>query len=135
MIDYSQSALPKPTRKRLVNHSRKKKTVKRRKMVLVLDGDARQQCFERDGQKCVRCGVPGRAIQWAHIFSRRHLCLRWHPANALTLCGGCHLWWHQYPLLAADWFRKNWPERYEWIIQVFNSGEKVDVKALYEARG
>jgi 5-methylcytosine-specific restriction endonuclease McrA len=83
----------------------------------------RMKLFERDGFQCVRCG--DKRIQWAHIFSRVHRCLRWEADNALSLCGGCHIFWHKYPILAVEWFRKNWPERYTRIVATFQVNPKV----------
>jgi 5-methylcytosine-specific restriction endonuclease McrA len=108
-----------------------KKARKRGRMVRDLDAAARQEVFERDGHVCVRCRDTKRGIQWAHIFSRRHKNLRWEPDNALTLCAGCHIFWHQYPLLAVDWFKTTWPERYEHILTIFNSGMRIRVEDLH----
>jgi 5-methylcytosine-specific restriction endonuclease McrA len=107
-----------------------KKARARRSIVLKLDALAREACFERDGNKCVRC--PNRKIQWAHVISRRHLCTRWELDNALALCFTCHAWWHSYPSLSGPWFAKNWPERQEHILKLFNAGGKVDLKQLLE---
>lgn len=100
-------------------------------MVKELDSAARQEVFERDGHVCVRCRDPKRSVQWCHVFSRRHKNLRWEVDNALTLCAGCHMWWHQYPLLSVDWFRSTWNERYEHILAIFNANGKVRVPDLY----
>jgi hypothetical protein len=48
------------------------------------------------------------------------------------MCAGCHRWWHEYPLLSGPWFKKNWPERSERIIAIFNAGGKVDLEQLFE---
>jgi hypothetical protein len=42
------------------------------------------------------------------------------------------MWWHEYPLLSGPWFKKNWPERSEHILALYNAGGKVDLKALLE---
>ena len=108
-----------------------KKTRQRRRMVKDLDAEARNAVFGRDGHKCVRCGRASR-IQWAHIISRRHLCTRWETDNAITLCAGCHMFWHSYPSLSGPWFAKNWPERHEHILALYNAGGKVNVKQVHE---
>jgi 5-methylcytosine-specific restriction endonuclease McrA len=94
-------------------------------MMKALDDDARERVFQRDGKVCVRCKNRNNGIQWAHIISRRHLALRWEADNALTFCGGCHFFWHSQPFLAQEWFRKNWPDRYENILKIYNSGMKT----------
>lgn len=111
-----------------------KKCASRRRMMLVLDDLARQEVFERDEHICVRCRNPERAVQWAHVLSRRHLCLRWNAENAMTLCAGCHLFWHHEPAMALDWYFKTYPERWERISRVLQVNPKVRVKDLYEAR-
>jgi 5-methylcytosine-specific restriction endonuclease McrA len=109
-----------------------KKTRERKRGKAELDAAARQACFERDRHTCVRCGrkPPQVRIQWCHVIGRRHLCTRWEPDNHLTMCGGCHMFWHEYPTLSGDWFRKNWPERHEHILALYNAGGKVNVKEL-----
>jgi 5-methylcytosine-specific restriction endonuclease McrA len=114
-----------------------KKKLSRSRMIGTLDAAARQQVFRRDGNICVRCRNRSNGKQWAHIISRRHLLTRWELDNALTLCGGCHFWFHSQPFLAQEWFRKNWPERYQHILTLFNSGEKTGdsfVRQQYESQ-
>jgi 5-methylcytosine-specific restriction endonuclease McrA len=104
-------------------------------MILALDAQARQEVFERDGFKCQRCGVReglGAVLQWSHVHSRRHYCLRWDPDNAKILCLKCHCWWTNNPGLAYDWFVKKFPERWERITRVLQANPKVRVKELYE---
>ena len=107
-----------------------KKTRTRRNMVKVLDADARAQVFERDGYRCVRCNSQ-KGIQWCHIFTRRNLSTRWERENALTLCAGCHLWWHEHLAISVPWFIKNWPQRYEAMLAKFNDRSKIRVSELY----
>jgi len=110
-----------------------KTTRKRRRGIKELDADARQRVFDRDELTCQRCRSTTRQVQWAHMISRRHLCIRWEADNALSLCAGCHMWYDGYPLLSGAWFRKNWPDRAERILAMFNAGGKVNVKERVEA--
>jgi 5-methylcytosine-specific restriction endonuclease McrA len=64
---------------------------------------------ERDGYRCLHCGK-GTGLQGAHVWSRQFRCLRWHPDNGMTLCGGCHLWWHHRPVEAMQWWLARTPE-------------------------
>jgi 5-methylcytosine-specific restriction endonuclease McrA len=111
-----------------------KKARQRRSLVIKLDKLAREECFVRDGHLCVRCGSAN--VQWSHIIGRRHLRTRWELDNALSLCPGCHRFWHEQPLLSGPWFKKNWPERAEHILALFNgpSGPKTakDLQELIE---
>jgi hypothetical protein len=68
------------------------------------------------------------------VLSRRHLCLRWDADNAMTLCAGCHLFWHHEPAMAVDWFIKNFGERWERIRRIHLLNPKVSVKELWESR-
>jgi hypothetical protein len=114
---------------------RSKKARKRHRAITQLDAIARNEVFERDGHKCVRCGKNGR-IEWAHVISRRHLITRWLPENALTLCFYDHAWWNSYPSLSGPWFVNNFPERHEYITKVYNEGGKVKPELLLaEAQG
>ena len=125
---------PQPRKRR--NHSRRDRTRSRAGMVRELDALARQEVFERDGHKCMMCSSE-KNIQWAHVLSRRHLAIRWNPDNAMTLCAGCHLFWHHQPLAAIDWFRKNNPCKYETLLAAFRMDEhktKVNVRALWLER-
>lgn len=88
----------------------KRTRLRRRKLVprgtvtnKMLDDACRAVVFARDGYRCVRCG-DRTYIQWAHVYSRRYLSLRWAIGNAMALCGGCHLWWHHNPLDAVTWW-------------------------------
>lgn len=108
-----------------------KKTQKRRRMITELDKAARERVFERDGGICIRCGDKSRIPQWAHVLSRRHLCTRWEADNAMSLCGGCHLFWHHEPALAVDWFIKNFRERWERITAILQVNPKISVRNKY----
>jgi len=103
-------------------------------MIRELDAQARQQVFDRDGAVCIRCGDRSRPVQWAHVLSRRHLCVRWLSDNAMSLCAGCHLFWHHEPALALDWFFKNFRERWNRLQLVYLAGVKVNVAELWRER-
>lgn len=106
-------------------------------MVIVLDADARLRVFERDNGVCIAAGIAnikcGPNPQWAHVLSRRHPCLRWEEDNAMTLCGGHHLWWHHEPAMAVDWFMATFPERWRRIKAILLMNPKVNVREKYEA--
>lgn len=132
-METSGLKFAKPKHKKKPNHSQRNKTRARAKMIRELDAQARQEVFERDGNKCIHCSNSDRAVQWAHVLSRRHLCLRWAADNAMTLCAGCHLFWHHEPAMAVEWFIKNFAERWARIKAVLLANPKVDVAELWEA--
>jgi len=120
-----------------------KKTVSKNRMVRVLDAACRVRVvIERDRNTCQRCGAVGGSwnsllmrvvvIQWAHVHTRRHYCLRWEDDATLALCDCCHMWFDHNHILALDWFAKKFSERWERIKRVLQSGTKVDVKSLYK---
>ena len=111
---------------------RSKKAASKARMVRALDDDARQRVFARDGGICIRCNNGSRAVQWAHVLSRRHPCLRWDEDNAMTLCAGCHMFWHHEPALAVDWFIKNFGDRWKRIKAILQVNPKVRIKDLYD---
>lgn len=52
---------------------------------------------------CEMCGKVGR-MECSHVFSRRHLSIRYDKLNANCLCSYCHRVWHESPLSASSWF-------------------------------
>lgn len=110
---------------------RSKRALKRSKMVLELDKACRLEVFERDLGICQRCGST-LMLQWSHVHSRRHHCLRWDPDNSKVLCRDCHCWWTNNPGLAYDWFIKKFPERWERITRVLQANPKVNMKSKLE---
>ena len=121
---------------------RSKKARKRARMVKELDAAARQEIvIERDQDTCQRCGRqngewhpelqrPVR-IQWAHVHTREYYVTRWEPDNSLALCDQDHVWFDNHKVISYEWFRKTWPERWERIQNVLQSGAKFNVSQLY----
>lgn len=118
--------------KRPKNRTRSKATRSRRRMILELDADARMRVFERDNETCLRCERKSPTIQWAHVLSRVHLCLRWQEDNAMTLCAGCHLKWHHEPAYAIEWFMDAFPDRWRRVKALHIMNPKVNVKSEFE---
>lgn len=91
----------------------------RKTTVKELDALARAVVFARDEGKC-QWGSGHAGTDWAHVRSRRFRSTRWMSENAVVLCRGCHLKWHQNPLLAADWFKDKFPNRTNVIRQAMD---------------
>ena len=147
MIDNSQAKFAKPVRKKRANHSRRKKTLSKRKMILALDRHARNEIVVyRDRETCQRCGARQGdfaferfvIIQWAHVHTREYYCIRWEPDNSLALCDRCHVWFDNHKLLSLDWFAKKFGERHERLVRVLQSGNNkttdADIRELWKER-
>lgn len=78
----------------------------RRPSVKDLDRACRAFVFNRDDNRCRKCGRRDGKLDWAHIYSRRYRTVRHDPMNSLVLCAGCHLWQHANPLEAMRWIEK-----------------------------
>ena len=77
----------------------------------------------RSKGKCEHCGKV-ESLQCAHVLSRTNKHLRWNEDNALCLCTRCHLFWaHKSPLEFSDWFKKNYPIRYGFLMREVNKLE------------
>lgn len=94
-----------------------------------LDDLARELCFARDGHKCIRCGGTV-GIQWAHVKTRGVAALRWDLINNMTLCAGCHLWWHLHPSESGPWFKEKFPARWLHIQIALRNKASVDRKMM-----
>lgn len=108
--------------------SQSKASIKRK-----LDALAREVVFVRDHTKCRRCGKspPSIQLQWAHIYSRRYLSVRWDPRNALSLCAGCHFWIHANPMDGAEFVRSSVPAQdLQALRDRLQSNEKPDLDAI-----
>jgi hypothetical protein len=58
----------------------------------------------REGARCARCGSD-KALQWAHVFSRRYRAIRWAPENCFVLCARCHAYFTHHPAEWEQWCR------------------------------
>ena len=81
---------------------------------------------------CAKCGNP-RMLQSAHVLSKGPQSrLRFEPDNLMPLCGGCHLYWHQRPKEALEWFDEKYPGRYERLQIAARCAPKLDLKLLLQ---
>lgn len=73
---------------------------------------------ERDGHKCAYCGKT-EYLNSHHIFSRKHMGLRWDLDNGITLCSGHHNFSttfsaHKTPVEFIEWLKeRNGEEWYQ----------------------
>ena len=56
---------------------------------------------------CEMCGTQTNKLEAHHIFSRRHILLRWDTRNGIGLCYYCHLQRaHREPVEFAEWIKE-----------------------------
>ena len=80
--------------------TRSLRTDDRQREKQALDRLCARKVKERDGHRCVLCHSR-EAPQWAHVFSRRYLNVRWDPGNSMVLCKRCHF---RYTKRPEEWF-------------------------------
>ena len=120
------------TKKKRRTGPRSKATRKRRASVIAIDGIIRARVYERDGHKCVRCGTES-YLTPSHVYPKGTFGnIRWELDNLKTLCISCHRWWHMNPVDATDWWRKNWPERYERLNLARHVAKKPNINDFLE---
>jgi hypothetical protein len=73
----------------------------------------------RDDYTCQMCGsVSG--LNSHHIIGRINYSLRFDLKNGLTLCSSCHKFSrnsaHNNPVYFIDWYKKHYPEDYEYLL-------------------
>lgn len=94
-----------------------KKTKARRKERRLKTSEVRAMVFERDGNRCLRCGTTSN-LQLSHIYPKgKYRKMEHDPLNLKILCLGCHLfWWHKHPLEAGEWLKSVLPsERIQYL--------------------
>ena len=111
----------KPLGKRSGKESKNKKAISRltvSKLKKALDGIMREIIRIRDNNTCQWCGksIFGRDSQPSHVKPKSiYGFLRFDEQNIKLLCLHCHRKWHLDPLLAKDWFKLRFPDRYEYL--------------------
>ena len=85
---------------------------------------------------CAKCYQTFKVMQCSHIHSiGAYPNLRFDPMNALPMCGRHHnFWWHLEPTESWDWFKKNFPGRYEYLLKAKNKHIEWTDEKLYEVR-
>lgn len=84
-----------------------------------LDELVKKAVSKRDKDICQKCGkyVEGSNRHRSHVVPvSAGNKLRWDINNLKILCYHCHInYWHKNPLDAAEWFKKKFPERWEYL--------------------
>lgn len=114
----------KPKGKSTRRKTKKSKTVlKKRLEVLVKD-----YVKKRDNFTCQRCGkkVEGTNCHASHVIPvSRSGRLQFDPMNMKVLCYHDHInWWHKHPIEAGKWFTDTFPERWEYLSEIYKEAPK-----------
>ena len=92
---------------------------KRRKLKDKLEKIVKKIIKERDEYTCQKCGkiVQGSNCHASHIIPvSRSGRLEFDIVNIKVLCMRCHLYWyHRNPIEAAEWVKKKFPKRLEYL--------------------
>jgi len=74
---------------------------------------------KRDGNICQKCGkfVEGANCHASHVIPvSRDGRLAFDVLNLKVLCYHDHLnWWHKHPVESGEWFKEEFPERWEYL--------------------
>jgi len=83
--------------------------------------------------KCERCGKT-QNLQCSHVYTvKSYPWMAFTPENALCLCSSCHIfWWHKSVMEAYEWFRENYPSRYDYLQGLRANREAVDYEEVIE---
>ena len=94
------------------------------KKILIKKCDAVFSQLIRSAGVCLWCGKrpPEVILNNSHIFSRRHMAIRWEERNAKCLCVACHRGrWHAHPAEAAFFLSTiRTPEEIKWLKEQTN---------------
>lgn len=105
-LDQCLLLLSPPKKKRPRDVPRGAKA-RRQPSVPQLDALCREVVFLRDKGACRVCGRTDGLMDWAHVYSRRFRIVRWDLDNSMVLCRKHHMWWHDSPIEAIEWWREH----------------------------
>lgn len=94
-----------------------KKTKAKRKERRLKTSEVRAIVFERDGNKCLKCGRTEN-LQLSHIYPKgKYRKMEHDLLNLKILCYACHFhFWHKHPLEASEWLKSVLPsERIQYL--------------------
>lgn len=96
----------------------------------------REAIFVRDNYTCQHCfkDVKGSDCQPSHVLSKAAFpWLEYDMINVKTLCYRCHFhFWHKNPLLASEWFTKEFPLRMEYLNEQRKNQHKLSEEEVAE---
>ncbi len=118
----------------------------RAKQIAVLDKLCSEYVRRRaiaEHKGCERCSAPKldvikdngeifpawKQLDWAHLFPRVKLGIRWEPDAAVGLCGGCHFYIDSHPVEKIEFAKKILGVRYQILeARAQYVGSKVDLQ-------
>ena len=67
----------------------------------------RRAMFEVGGcQRCLTAKQDWKELQCSHFIGRSRKSVRFDEANAIGICGACHIYFHSRPLEFVEWFKQ-----------------------------
>ena len=97
---------------------------------------AKELAVLRDSGQCQRCPknkIQGWKIEGSHVFPEG----KFHSMsvdldNIKALCSQCHIWWHEHPTAAKEWYDEKFPGKYLELKERSLVPQKRDYKQVYE---
>ena len=90
----------------------------------------------RDNYTCQHCKkeVTGNNCHASHVLNvGSHKNMEIDPTNMKVLCLRCHLkWWHLDILPATEWFKGEFPDRYDYLMRMAKLKFKIPTATLAE---
>ena len=90
----------------------------------------------RDNFICQKCEkqVEGNNCHASHVLNvGTHKAFELDPENMKVLCSYCHLhWWHKDVLNATEWYKKKFPDKYNYLMQACKKKWKIPTTVLAE---
>jgi hypothetical protein len=80
-------------------------TSDRKKLIAWLDKYFSDLVKKRDNHTCQKCRSNTKQLNCCHFYSRKYFSVRWEMENAITLCVGCHFYFHHNPAEFAGWYK------------------------------
>jgi len=97
--------------------------------------DKAKRCIKlRDKNICQKCSkeVFGSNCHASHVLNvGSHKNMELDPTNMKVLCYYHHMnWWHKDILMAYEWFKEEFPDRYQYLMRAEKEKFKISTVAL-----
>ena len=95
----------------------------------------------RDDWRCRKCkrqhdsedSYSRMGLHCSHFFGRSNKGTRFDPLNCLSLCMGCHLYFHAHPIEHTEWFKSQITEKeFDELNRKARAAVKIDLEEIRE---